>query len=341
MHLASPIFLLLLLLVPLAVWLRYVFERRKSMQFSSTEILKELPKTWRMRLQPLLPLLFASGLAGLIVALARPQRGLDDSRIRTDAVDIILLLDLSGSMDTKDFVVPLSEALEKQESNRPPNMLSAMMNRRISRLDASKNVIERFLGKRPNDRIGMVGFATIPYAVAPLTLDHGWLVKRMEGLHTRMLDGRKTAVGDGIASAVNRLRDSKAKSKIIILLTDGANNWGTLSPEDAANAAAAFGIKIYTIGAGGAMSGFSGSEQDIDEDTLKKVARISGGTFYRARDLQRLDEVYSQIDQLEKTEIEVESYTRYQETAKGWIVAGILLLATEQVLGLTKLGRLP
>ncbi len=320
MRLASPYFLLLLLLVPLLVWLKYFFAGRQSMQFSSTDALQGLPRTWRMRLQPLIPLCFALGLACWVIALARPQKGLSNSRVRTEAVDIILLLDLSESMDTRDFVE---------------------FNQRISRLDASKDVITRFLEKRPDDRIGMVGFASLPYAVAPLTLDHEWLIKRMDGLHTRMLDGRRTAIGDGIASAVNRLRESEAKSKIIILLTDGANNYGTLSPENAASAAAALDIKIYTIGAGGAGAGFMLQRNEVDEGTLRKIAQTTGAQFYRARDLKTLDAVYDQIDQLEKTEIEVESYTRYEETAMNWILAGIILLGVEQVLGLTKLGRLP
>lgn len=320
MRLASPYFLLLLLLIPLLVWLRGFMQRKRSMQFSSGAVLKDLPKSWRVRLQPILPVLYAAGLASLVVALARPQRGLEDSRVRTEAVDIILLIDLSESMETMDF--------EK-------------FGRRMSRLDASKNVIERFLEKRPNDRIGMVGFATLPYAVAPLTLDHGWLVQRMKGLHTGMLDGSRTAIGDGIASAINRLRESEAKSKVIILLTDGANNFGTLSPENAASAAEAVGIKIYTVGAGGARTGFLMQRQEVDETSLQKIAQTSGGKFYRARDLETLEAVYAEIDLLEKTEIEVQSYTRYEETVAGWIVAGILLLASEQLLNLTKLGRLP
>jgi len=320
MRLAHPYFLLLLLLLPLLLWLRRILSRRRTVQFSSTRVLEGLPPTWRMRLQPILPALFFLGLSCWIVALARPQRGLDNSRIRTEAVDIILLVDLSGSMDTRDFID---------------------YNRRITRLEASKDVIERFLEKRPDDRIGIVAFASLPYAVAPLTLDHGWLVKRMEGLHTRMLDGRRTAIGDGIASAVNRLRDSEAKSRIIILLTDGASNWGTLSPEDAARAASVLGIKIYTIGAGGTGAGYLSQNDEVDEESLQQIAQITDARFYRARDLRTLDAVYSEIDQLEKTEIEVESYTRYQETAQGWIAAGILLLGLEQLLGLTKLGRLP
>ena len=320
MRFAHPILLLLLLLVPALVWLRYYLAHRSSMQFSNAPVLRGLGKSWRIRMQPLFPILFATGLSCLVIALARPQRGLADSRIRTEAVDIILLIDLSESMQTMDF---------------------QKLNRRMSRLDASKDVIERFLDKRPNDRIGMVAFASLPYAVAPLTLDHGWLVQRMASLHTGMLDGRSTAIGDGIASAVNRLRDSEAKSKIIILLTDGANNSGTLSPENAASAAEALGIKIYTIGAGGARTGFFMQRQEVDETTLKKIAKTTAAKFYRARDLETLEEVYSEIDQLEKTEIEVESYTRYEEAAGGWILAGITLLAIEQILSLTKLGRLP
>lgn len=320
MRFDHPILLLLLLEVPALVWLRHFVARRSSMQFSSAPILQELEKSWRVRIQPLLPILFAAGLACLVMALARPQRGLADSRIRTEAVDIILLVDLSESMQTMDF---------------------QKLNKRMSRLDASKDVIERFLDKRPNDRIGMVAFASLPYAVAPLTLDHGWLVQRMDGLHTGMLDGRRTAIGDGIASAVNRLRDSEAKSKIIILLTDGASNSGTLSPENAASAAEALGIKIYTIGAGGARTGFFMRRQEVDETTLKKIAKTTGAQFYRARDLETLEEVYAEIDQLEKTEIEVESYTRFEETAAGWMGAGILLLGLEQILSLSRIGRLP
>ena len=192
------------------------------MQFSSSKVLKGLPKSWRIRMQPVIPLFYTLGLICLIVALARPQLGLEDSLVRTEAVDIILLMDLSKSMDTQDF---------------------QKYGRRMSRLEASKEVITRFLENRPNDRIGMVAFATVPYAIAPLTLDHGWLNQRMEGLHTGMLDGNRTAIGDGIASAINRLRESEAKSKVIILLTDGANNAGTLSPENSASAAEALGIK--------------------------------------------------------------------------------------------------
>ena len=313
MRLAHPYFLLLLLLVPVLVGLRNFYQRRRTMQFSNAEVLKGLPRSWRIYLQPLLPMLFASGLVCLMVALARPQKGLDNSRVHTEGVDIMLLLDLSESMNTPDFL-----------SDRGP----------MTRLDASKAVIERFLSRRSDDRIGMVAFASLPYAVAPLTLDHPWLKERMKGLHTRMLDGRSTAIGDGMASAINHIRDSQAKSKVIILLTDGANNSGALSPENAADLAKTLGVKIYTIGAGR-------SDGEVDVKTLQNIAEVTGAKFYRARSLSSLDAVYREIDQLEKTEIEVELYTRYEEKAHLWIVAGILLLGVEQILGLTKLGRVP
>jgi Ca-activated chloride channel homolog len=319
MRFAYPYLLFLLLLIPLLVGLRLYFQRRQTVQFSRQALLKSLPKSWRIYLQPLMPILYALALLCLIVAMARPQRGLQESLVHTETVDMILLLDLSESMDKQDFI-----------KNR----------QRISRLAASKEVIERFVSKRPNDRIGMVGFASMPYAISPLTLDHPWLLKRMQGLHTGMLDGRATAIGDGLASAVNRLRESEAKSKIIILLTDGANNFGTLSPENAAQAAAAIGTKIYTIGAGGAYTGPFGSVQEVDEATLQKVADISGGTFYRARDLDSLEAVYAEIDQLEKTKIEMEQFTRFEDMARPWILAGLALLLAEQILTHTKLGRL-
>ena len=315
MRFEYPILLLLLLLVPLFLWWRYVRKRQAVAPFSDATILERLPKSWRVRLQPVLPLLYALGLICLIVALARPQKGEEGSRTNTEGIDIILLLDLSGSMDIKDFYY---------------------LNQPISRLDATKAVVNRFLQKRPDDRIGIVAFASLPYAIAPLTLDHQWLQERVEVLHTGMLDGNHTAIGDGMASAVNRLRDSDAKSKVVILLTDGANNYGRLSPENAADAAAALGIKIYTIGAGDDHPGVP----EVDEPTLRKVAKITKGRFFRARDLQSLKAVYDEINQLEKSKIEVNQFTRYSECSSGLIVAGLLLLLAEQLLSLSKLGRL-
>lgn len=315
---AEPLLLLLLFLIPIILY----FKNRRiiSIQYSRIELLSNLPKSWKLRIQPILPILYTFGLFAIIIAIARPQKGIDESIIRTEAVDIILLLDLSESMDTRDF----------NRANQP-----------ISRLDASKEVIEKFLKNRPNDRIGMVGFASLPYAVAPLTLDHLWLTERMMSLHTDMLDGRRTAIGDGIASAINRLRDSDAKSKVIILLTDGENNTGSLSPENAAIAADALDIKIYTIGAAGPRMGFFSAHNEIDEEMLIELAKTTNGKFYRARNLASLEAIYDEIDNLEKTAIEVEQYTRYQEVGEIWILLSIILLSSEQILSTSKIGRLP
>ncbi len=315
---AEPLLLLLLFLIPIILY----FKNRRiiSIQYSRVELLSNLPKSWKLRIQPILPILYTLGLITLIIAIARPQKGIDESIIRTEAVDIILLLDLSESMDTRDF----------NRANQP-----------ISRLDASKEVIEKFLKNRPNDRIGMVGFASLPYAVAPLTLDHLWLTERMMSLHTDMLDGRRTAIGDGIASAINRLRESDAKSKVVILLTDGESNTGSLSPENAATAAEALDIKIYTIGATGSRMGFFSARNEIDEEMLMELAKTTNGKFYRARNLASLEAIYDEIDNLEKTEIEVEKYTRYQEVGEIWILLSIILLSSEQILSTSKIGRLP
>ncbi len=315
---AEPLLLLLLFLIPIILYFKN--RRTISIQYSRIELLSNLPKSWKLRIQPILPILYTLGLFAIIIAIARPQKGIDESIIRTEAVDIILLLDLSESMDTRDF----------NRANQP-----------ISRLDASKEVIEKFLKNRPNDRIGMVGFASLPYAVAPLTLDHLWLTERMMSLHTDMLDGRRTAIGDGIASAINRLRDSDAKSKVIILLTDGENNTGSLSPENAATAADALDIKIYTIGAAGPRMGFFSTHNEIDEEMLMELAKTTNGKFYRARNLASLEAIYDEIDNLEKTEIEVEQYTRYQEVGEIWILLSIILLSSEQILSTSKIGRLP
>lgn len=313
MRFAHPYFLILLLMIPALVWLRAFFRRKQTMQFSSIQILEELPKTWRMRLQALLPILFSAGLACLIVALARPQRGLSSSVVRTEGVDIVLLLDLSGSMENPDFV---------------------RNGFRISRLDAAKEVLDRFLDRRSDDRIGLVAFATYPYSVAPLTLDHNWLKQRIAQLRLGTINGNSTAIGDGMASAINHIRDSKAKSKVVILLTDGVNNYGKLSPANAAELAQTLGIKIYTIGVGT-------DDRELDLESLQQIADTTDAKYFRARNLSSLDAVYEQIDQLEKTETETKLYTRYEEKARPIIMAGILLLAIEQLLGLTKLGRLP
>jgi Ca-activated chloride channel family protein len=322
MRFANPYLLLILLIIPLLLWWRGR-RRRAAVHFPNGELLKKLPVSLAVRLQPVLPGFYALGLACLIGAIARPQRGLQESHVNTEGVDIVLLLDLSTSMDTPDF---------------------SKNGRRITRIDSAKAVIADFVEKRTDDRIGMVAFSALPYSVAPLTLDHSWLVQRMDGLRTGMLEDG-TAIGDALASAVNRLRDSEAKSRVVVLVTDGENNRGELTPENAAQAAAALGIKIYTIGIGGGLpvrqGFFSRGPEQIDTTVIEQVAEISGGRFFRATDLKALKEVYDTIDQLEKTEIEMLQFTRYEETAGLWLIAAALFLTLEKILSLSRVGRLP
>ena len=319
MMLRYPWLLLLALLIPALLYLRYARRRAPALKFSDTFLLARLPAGWAVPAARLLPVLYGLALLALVVALARPQKGLTESRVRTEAVDIVLLVDVSPSMETPDFSTAI---------------------RRLNRLDAAKLVLEKFIQSREHDRLGMIGFSALPYTLAPLTLDHGWLLQRMLQLRPSML-GDRTAIGDAIASAINRLRDSRAKSKVVVLLTDGMNNWGTLSPENAAQVAKALGIKIYTVGASGREARFALQDAEVDEAALKKIANLTGGMYFRAADLNGLQKTYAQIDRMEKTDMEVEHFTRFQEMAKPWMLGALVLLGLEMLLALTRLGRLP
>ena len=320
-----PYLLLLLLLVPALVWLRYARRRQAPLTFSDGAALLGLPRSPWLALRRLPPALFAAGLVFLVAAAARPQKGMSESRVETEGVDIVLVVDTSTSMRADDF---------------------STATKRMDRLDAAKSVLAQFIQARPDDRLGIVAFAAMPYTIAPLTTDHAWLMLQMDRLQTGMLEDA-TAIGDAIASGVNRLRDSQAKSKIVILLTDGIHNAGRLTPPDAAQAAAALGIKVYTIGAGSdqpratGIFGFVQGGAEIDEATLKKIAEITKAKYFRATDLKSLEETYKAIDEMEKTKIELDQYTRYEERFAPFLVLGLLCLAFETVLGFTRLGRLP
>ena len=320
-----PLVLLLLLAVPALVWLRYARRRQAPLAFSDGAALLGLPRSPWLALRKLPPALFAAGLVFLIAAAARPQKGMSESRVETEGVDIVLVVDTSTSMRADDFSTAI---------------------KRMDRLDAAKAVLAQFIQARPDDRLGIVAFAAMPYTIAPLTTDHAWLMLQMDRLQTGMLEDA-TAIGDAIASGVNRLRDSKAKSKIVILLTDGIHNAGRLTPPDAAQAAAALGIKVYTVGAGSdqpratGIFGFVQGGNEIDEATLKKIAEITKAKYFRATDLKSLEETYKAIDEMEKTKIELDQYTRYEEKFAAFLVLGLLCLAFETLLGFTRLGRLP
>lgn len=322
---ANPWLLLLLLLVPPVTWLLHTSRRKSTLHFSDLSPFDNLPRSPWLALRWLPPTLTALALTLLVLAAARPRRGIAESRARTEGVDIVLLVDTSTSMEADDL------------STRA---------QRLTRLDAAKTVISRFVRDRTDDRIGLVAFAAMPYTLAPLTTDHEWLLRQMDRLQTGMLEDG-TAIGDAIASGVNRLRDSEAKSKVIVLLTDGIHNAGQLAPRDAAQAAAALGIKVYCVGAASDQParGFFGLAipgAEIDEDTLRSVATATDAAYFRATDLASLESTYEKIDAMEKTEIELDSYTRHEEIFAIPALLALLLLAAEQALTtLTRLGRLP
>ena len=324
----SPWYLLLLLLLPLIYyWLRS--NRSKyytQLTLSSLTPVRDV-QGWRERLMPLRQILWAGGLILLILALARPQRTLQEEEVKAEGIDITLVMDLSSSMLAKDF--------------------------QPDRLEASKAVAIEFVDKRPYDRFGLVVFSGESYTMSPLTMDHQVIQELLSGLQCGLLDDG-TAIGMGLASAVNRLKESKAKSKVIILLTDGVNNRGYIQPMQAAEIAKQFNIKVYTIGVGTAGEAltpvsrrsdgqyvFGYANVEIDENLLKQIAGETGGQYFRALNETGLRSIYDEIDQLEKTEMEVTVFKRYKDLYRSLAWAGLALLLIEFLLGNTLLKTLP
>ena len=324
----SPWYLLLLLLLPLIYyWLRS--NRSKyytQLTLSSLTPVRDV-QGWRERLMPLRQTLWAGGLILLILALARPQRTLQEEEVKAEGIDITLVMDLSSSMLAKDF--------------------------QPDRLEASKAVAIEFVDKRPYDRFGLVVFSGESYTMSPLTMDHQVIQELLSGLQCGLLDDG-TAIGMGLASAVNRLKESKAKSKVIILLTDGVNNRGYIQPMQAAEIAKQFNIKVYTIGVGTAGEAltpvsrrsdgqyvFGYANVEIDENLLKQIAGETGGQYFRALNETGLRSIYDEIDQLEKTEMEVTVFKRYKDLYRSLAWAGLALLLIEFLLGNTLLKTLP
>ncbi len=333
MTLGHPWLLLLLALVPALVWLRH-FRRAATVRFSDGAALAKLPVSWAVRAQRVLPVLYGAGLVLAVVALARPLQGTEESRVSSEVVDIVLVVDVSPSMDAVDLA---PEELKKRKL--------------VTRLDAAQEVLRRFIEARKDDRMSIVGFAQLPYTLCPLTLDHDYLLSMVDRLKTGML-GDGTAIGTAIASGTNRLRESKAKSRIMVLLTDGSNNSGNLTPENAAQAAKALGFKIYTVGVGKeglvrikqqdrfGNEGLGYMQSDIDEESLKTIAKETGGRFFHAQNRKELDAVYEEIDRMEKTEVKTEVFTHYNERFDLFAAAAIALLAAEALLSATRLGRI-
>ncbi|OGU33435.1 MAG: aerotolerance regulator BatA [Ignavibacteria bacterium GWA2_35_9] len=324
---AYPWILYFLLVIPLmALW--YWFKGRNSspsINYSSLNIFKELKPTWRERLKYIPNILRMLAVALLIIALARPQNFQSGENIYSEGIDITMVLDISGSMLAEDL---------------KPN-----------RLEAAKEVIDAFVQARTSDRIGLVIFSREAFTQCPLTIDYSVLRNLLGDIKTGMIEDG-TAIGNGIANGVNRLKDSKAKSKVMILLTDGVNNAGEVDPISAAQIAKKFNIRVYTIGVGTrgeapypVQTPFGIRYQmvpvEIDENVLKEIAKTTAGEYFRATDNKKLEEIYNTIDKLEKTKLEVTSYRNAKELYYSWLGGGLILLILELGLSRTILRKLP
>jgi Ca-activated chloride channel family protein len=326
-HFAQPEFLWLLLLVPASITYYYFISLRNPsfLKFTGLQIMGTTRKTLRQRLYHLPFALRLMALCTVIVALARPQSSSSSQSVTTEGIDIVLALDLSPSMLAEDL---------------KPN-----------RIEAAKKVALQFIDSRPNDRIGLVVFSGESFTQCPITSDHSVLKNLIGNLESgKLADG--TAIGEGLATAVNRIRNSKAKSKVIILLTDGVNNIGDISPGTAGEIAKAFNVRVYTIGVGtqglapypfqtpfGVQ--YQNMEVQIDEPVLRAIAGETGGKYFRATSTSKLKEVYADIDKLEKTKIDVQEFRKRAEEFYPLAVFAILLLLTEYLLRNTLLRTLP
>jgi len=325
---------LILVLLPFAVLaIIYAGRRNKPLgfRFSSGELLDGLQGSLKTRLGRKLYFVRILSAVFIIFAFTRPQSPVADSRVETEGIDIVLAVDSSTSMLAEDFKVGP---------------------RRLNRIDVVKDVVRDFIKARRNDRIGMVTFSGRAYTVCPLTLDYNWLLQNIDRINSGMVEDG-TAIGSGIASALNRLKDTLAKSRVIILLTDGRNNAGKISPLTAAEAARALKIKIYTIGAGSkgpvpypvrvvfGRKVYEQIEVDLDEETLANIATITDGKYFRATDTESLRNIYREIDALEKTPIEYKGYQEHNELFAYFLIPGLALLLLEIVLTNTYLRKLP
>jgi Ca-activated chloride channel family protein len=326
-----PTFLWLLALLPLIAILRGRRGEVAAVKYSSAEIARQVARETRSRAgRWQLPLTLLA-LALLIVGLARPQFGRSTTTVEASGIDMILAMDCSGSMEALDFKI----------DGQP-----------MSRLDIVKSVVSKFIEARPNDRIGLIGFAGAPYLVSPLTLDHDWLQQNLERVKIGSVEDG-TAIGSALATSVNRLRDQPGKSKIVVLLTDGQNNAGKIIPETAAQAAKAMGVKIYTIAAGvrgeapiPVTDAFGNkrlamAKVDVDEDTLKKIAAETGGKFFRATDTESLKNIYAEIDRLEKTTHQLKKFEHHTELFVWAVMPVLAVLGIAVGLGHTRFRRLP
>ncbi len=329
---AHPWLLLLLLLLPVLAWLKGRRGAPPAFVYSSVQLVRAMQNIHRSRFGGFLGSLRWLALALCIVALAQPRLQKSTTEVKASGVDIVVALDMSGSMISEDFEV---------------------RGERVNRFNMARSVLKGFIDKRPNDRIGLVLFASQAFIGTPLTLDHDFVQANLDRLEIGAINENSTAIGDGLGTAVNRLRDLKAKSKIVILMTDGVNNAGKLQPLLAAEAAASLKVKVYTVGIGlrgqAPMPGrdmfgrkiYQMMPVDVDEDTLQKIADKTGGKYYRADNAEKFQQIYDEIDKLEKTEASVKKYTQFTELFAWFVAAGLAVLLIEFVLAQTAFRRLP
>lgn len=324
-------FFLLLLLIPYIIW--YLMFRKKSeptMRMSDTNAYRYAPRSWKVALMPLQLLLRLAVFVLIVIVLARPQTSNSWKDKTVEGIDIMLAMDVSTSMLAEDLT---------------PN-----------RIEAAKKVAAEFIVDRPNDNIGLTIFAGESFTQCPMTIDHASLLNLLHGVRAdiaaRGLIQDGTAIGMGLANAVARLKDSKAKSKVVILLTDGSNNMGDISPMTAAEIAKSLGIRVYTIGAGtngtarypmpiGGGVQYVNLPVEIDTKTLNDISNATDGKFFRATNTRELQQIYKEIDQLEKTKLNVKKYSKRYEAYQPFALAAILLLLLELLLRVTIFRRIP
>lgn len=324
---ASPYFLYGLIIIPLLiVW--YIFRGRKQsayLRFTDTSFFAKLPKSWRSYVRHLLFVLELGAMALLFIAMARPQSSSTNQTVNVEGIDIVMTMDISSSMLAQDL--------------------------KPDRLEAAKSVGAEFIKGRPEDRIGLVVFASETFTQVPLTTDHGMVLNMLKDMKCGMLEDG-TAIGDGLASSVSRLKDSEAISKVVILLTDGDNNAGSVDPSTAAEMAKLFGIRVYTIGAGTrgtapypVQTPFGGIqyqqlEVNINEPLLQQIADMTGGKYFRATSNEKLEQIYEEIDKLERSKIEVNEFKRVHEEFLPFVLWALALLLLDFVLRHTLLKTL-
>ncbi len=327
----DPRAFILIALVALMVLLSRVRRADSTFLFSSKDLLEGIKPTFRLRFSKYLILFRAAVLVLFILALARPQMILENSKTISDGVDIVLALDTSTSMLAEDF---------------------RMGQTRVNRFDVVKDVVKEFIKKRKDDRIALVAFAARAYTVCPLTTDYSWLNENLDRVRVGMIEDA-TAVGSAIATSVNRLRTSKTKSRIIILLTDGVSNAGSISPLVAAEAAKALKMKVYAICVGSkglvpyplkdvyGRTVYKNVPIEMDELVLKKIADLTGAKYYLASDTETLRKIYDDINKLEKSNIEQLGYREYEEHFYLFLIPGLIILALEIFLTNTLFMRIP